>query len=258
LKTINLKSISFILTIYTSILFGQYNFDINQLIEESEKFIQQPINWELSDWGKLGLTTATTFILIHYDDVIRNEIKKLNFNRKSIPIEFGRILGEIYTTVLISGAFAITGFSSENYKHKKIAYEILQSAFYAGIIATSLKFIFGRARPYNELGKVSFQSLNRFSDDYWSFPSVHATLAFSLSTVLSDHVESDLLKLLVFTPAFLTAYSRVAQDYHWTSDVVLGAAIGYFVGKWVTSNHNENNPKISFQGDKLFLSIPLK
>jgi len=196
--------------------------------------------------------------LIHYDKNIRDEIQQINVNRKSFAIEIGRVWGEVYTSALIAGVFTISGFSSENNNHKKIAYEILQSAFYSGIITTSLKFLFGRARPNKELGESLFHSLNKFSDDYWSFPSGHTTLAFSLSTVLSENTKSDLIKIFCYLPAILTAYSRVVQDLHWTSDVFLGAAIGYFVGKWVTSIHSENNPIISFQGDKLLLSFPLK
>ena len=48
-----------------------------------------------------------------------------------------------------------------------------------------------------------------------------------------------LLKIVAFIPAFLTAISRVYQNYHWTSDVFLGAMIGYFTGKFITDLHKE-------------------
>ena len=86
-----------------------------------------------------------------------------------------------------------------------------------------------------------------FKNANWSLPSGHTTVAFSLSTVLAANTDSYVLKTAAFIPAFLTAFSRVYQDHHWTSDIFLGAMIGYFVGKFVTNLHEEKelSPKIA-------------
>jgi membrane-associated phospholipid phosphatase len=41
--------------------------------------------------------------------------------------------------------------------------------------------------------------------------------------------------------ASLVAFERVYSDKHWTSDVFLGAAIGYFVAKDIVKKDNKNN-----------------
>ena len=64
------------------------------------------------------------------------------------------------------------------------------------------------------------------------------------------------MKWLAYLPAVLTAFSRVYQDDHWTSDVFLGAAIGYFVGTWVHNQHDENDYSVSIiPGDQLTIRI---
>ena len=41
-----------------------------------------------------------------------------------------------------------------------------------------------------------------------------------------------------------TFASRIYQDYHWTSDDVLGAAIGAFVAEWVVNQHEANDHRV--------------
>jgi hypothetical protein len=236
---------------------GQADYNFDQFAKESQSLIKQPFKWDISDWGKFGIIASSTFLIIQFDSEIRNEFQKLEINRKSLPIETGRMWGEIYTTGVIGGVFAINGIVSDDKTSKKIAFEIFQSALYTGFITQSLKMLFGRSRPYTGEGSKSFNSFSKFSDDHWGLPSGHTSLAFSLSTVLSENSESDLLKILAFIPAIMTAYSRVIQDKHWTSDVFLGASIGYFVGKWVSNLHQKSGIEITQQYRGLQFSIPL-
>ena len=46
---------------------------------------------------------------------------------------------------------------------------------------------------------------------------------------------------LVYGVASLTAFSRLNRNKHWASDVFVGAAIGYFIGKMVV-RYNPFNP----------------
>ena len=103
-----------------------------------------------------------------------------------------------------------------------------------------LKFSFGRSRPYTGAGPFDFHPFSFEGDDFLSLNSGHTGLAFSLSTVLAANIKPTGLKILAFIPAFLTGISRVYDNEHWASDVFLGAFIGYFMGKFVTELHNNN------------------
>ena len=69
----------------------------------------------------------------------------------------------------------------------------------------------------------------------------------NLSTLLAANTNNNYLKALAFVPALLTASSRMYQNHHWASDVFLGAAIGYFTGKFITDLHKQNevDPRIN-------------
>jgi hypothetical protein len=240
-----------------TVTFSQNNFGIEQFKNESIQFVKQPINWEGSDWLKLGLIGAGTFIVMQVDQPVREMFQRNPDYIKSAPIEFGRYWGELYSPFIIAGSLGTYGLIKNNSSIQKLGFEIFQSTVYTEAIVALLKYSLGRARPYMNQGKNSFGNLYLLNEDYQSLPSSHTAIAFSLSTILSKNAQTDFMKIAAYLPAALTAISRVYQDQHWASDVFLGGIIGYVVGDWVTSQHKT---KISFQAfspRQLTVVIPL-
>ncbi len=241
-KNYGIKIILFFFLSLTSInSVAQNRYNLSQFAEESRKFVENPAGWHNNDWIKLGLISAGTILLTQTDQSVREIVLKDQSYFKSFPIETGRIWGEIYPTAIIAGSLGLHGLITGEETTKKIGFEIIQSAVYAGAITTFLKIAVGRARPFTNKEPGTFHPFTFFDDDFHSFPSGHATLAFSLSTVLAKNMRSDFLKVIVFLPAVLTMASRVYQDNHWVSDVFAGAAIGYFVGDWVIDLHGKQD-----------------
>lgn len=255
-----IKPILFYLIIISTsdIYFSQNYYNFKQFGNEAVEFIKQPSAWKIEDWGKLGLISLSTILTMNVDEPVRDEILKDREYYNSIPIEFGRIWGEPYTSVSIAGLFALSGVLNKNSINKKIGFEVFESLLFSGTVTQFSKMILGRARPYNNEGAFSYHPLNFTKDKYWAHPSGHTTLAFSLSTILSKNSKSDLIKAIVYIPACLTAFSRVYQDYHWTSDVLLGAFIGYFVAEWVYNIHeNKNKFELLSSNQLLTIAFPL-
>ena len=65
----------------------------------------------------------------------------------------------------------------------------------------------------------------------YSFPSMHAALAFSLLPILAKYLPKQKYFWIVF--AFLVAFSRIYFGFHFLSDVVFGAFAGYFIGNYL-------------------------
>jgi membrane-associated phospholipid phosphatase len=96
-----------------------------------------------------------------------------------------------------------------------------------GLLASVLKLAIGRPRPkmFDEAGAFDLDFL-AFSYKMNSLPSGHATTALAMAAALA-------LILPRWRPLFLaiglwTAASRVAVGAHYVSDVVAGAALGWF------------------------------
>ena len=100
----------------------------------------------------------------------------------------------------------------------------------AGIVE-ALKIGLGRARPYVPGGSGRFTGPS-LSPDYHSMPSGHTANAFAMATVLSNR-HPDWSPAL-YGLALAVGLSRIELGVHWPSDVVIGAAIGLWVGRQVT------------------------
>ena len=233
----------------------QLKYTFSQFGNETWDFIKQPTKWDGDDWLKIGLISAATFIVIETADqpvrdaVLRDGsfdtnglfIPESQKYYKSVPIEFGRMWGELYTPAVLFSGFAIHSLLADDITTRKIAYEIGQASIYAGAVTYILKLAIGRSRPYLNEGTTQFTPFTSiFSSDNKSLPSGHSTVAFILSTVLSRNVKSPVLKVLAYLPAAFTLISRVYQDQHWASDTFAGAAIGYFIATWVVDQHENN------------------
>ncbi len=233
----------------------QLKYTFSQFGNETWDFIKQPTKWDGGDWLKIGLISAATYLVIETADqtardaVLRDGkydanglfIKESQKYYKSIPIEFGRMWGELYAPVVLFGGFAIHSLLTDDISTRKIAYEIGQASLYAGAVTLLLKTAIGRARPYMEEGKTSFHPFSSlFNQDDHSLPGGHTAAAFVLSTVLSRNAKPIWLKVLAYVPAGLTFVSRVYQDQHWSSDDLLGGVLGYFIATWVVDQHENN------------------
>ncbi|KAF0152135.1 MAG: phosphoesterase PA-phosphatase-like protein [Ignavibacteria bacterium] len=238
-------------------MFAQNNYNLTQFKDEAIDFLKQPAKWENKDWLKLGLASVAAFAIMQTDQSVRTEFMKERSYYKSFPIELGRMYGELYSPLLFAGAFGLNGIFNNDKTSRKIGYEIIQTTIYAGAITTALKFAFGRARPFTEKGSKSFGNKSLFDDSFRAFPSGHTTIAFSISTVLAKNSESNLVKVLCYVPAILTAFSRVYQDKHWVSDVFFGGLIGYTVGSWVTSTHYEKELLQVGAPEQISIVIPI-
>ncbi len=133
-------------------------------------------------------------------------------------------------------------------------------ASYTGTMVTSyavrslLKHTIERERPYVD----DETRPDDTSEDYESFPSGHALLAFSAAAYTQTisrlwYPDSKLMQytsVAGWTLATVTAVLRVASGSHYLSDVVAGAAIGSafgFLGPYLTNRllaHDRNAPTV--------------
>ena len=209
-------------------------------MDETPKFFFNVKNWETDDFIILGSVTAATIGLIQIDNDIRDILIKNNLNHQTEFLDFGKAWGEPLVTLPISAGLYFHGLIAEDKSTRRVGFEVFQSFVYTGIVTALLKGAIGRARPYMNLSSKKFKPFNA-KNDFNSLPSGHTSVAFSLSTVLSNNFENNYLKAAAYLPAFITAYSRMSYNKHWLSDVFLGAVIGYFVGNFVHNLHEESS-----------------
>lgn len=146
-------------------------------------------------------------------------------------LDFSNEFGGPGVRLPIAGLFAAT-LLSKNTKLQDAAFTSLQSWLYSGILSYGLKYAFGRYRPEDGFGPDRFQP---FSSNT-SFPSGHTVAAFALITPWVLYYPHPVTYSL-FGISTGTAIARMARNKHWPTDVIAGAAIGFFVGRHLVRRH---------------------
>jgi membrane-associated phospholipid phosphatase len=127
---------------------------------------------------------------------------------------------------------AITGLVAHEPKLTGLAVNTAKSMAVATIAVQALKLTAGRTRPRDDRD-AGADDFSPFSGNA-SFPSGHATAAFAFATTLGDAIDRPWARVGLFALAGGTAWARVAQEAHWVSDVVAGAAVGVASAKFAT------------------------
>ena len=103
-------------------------------------------------------------------------------------------------------------------------------SFVTGIVTQIMKHLFGRARPnYTTLeNSQSFEFFN-LGSNFHSFPSGHSSTIFAVALVFSAALPKAKYFFIFF--ASIVAFSRIAVEAHFFSDVLGGAIVAYICFK---------------------------
>ncbi len=94
-----------------------------------------------------------------------------------------------------------------------------------------VKAVARRARPLDAQG-------NGFGQGGSSFPSEHSAAAWSIASVFAHEYPGFGTKVLAYGAASAMSASRVIGRKHFSSDVLIGSALGWWLGRQVFESHN--------------------
>lgn len=166
-------------------------------------------------------------------------------------------------TVIISVGLWGAGRLTNDRTMAEIGLRSVEAIAASGIVGYAMKSVAGRARPRVDINRPHDFKLGRgfgASGDYQSFPSGHTLAAFSLASAVTAESgrfwprRQVLIGVLTYGGATLSGLSRMYNNAHWASDVVLGAGIGTLSGimavRW-----NELHPDNWFDRTLLHVSL---
>ena len=147
-----------------------------------------------------------------------------------------------YTSFSNYGVYSLVGAGGGLYVWSKLSHDDHQRE--TGILAgeaaingfavdTAMKYTFGRERPNQG------QGLGNFLQGGVSFPSDHSAVAWSIASVIAHEYPGPLTQVAVYGLATAVSASRVVGKQHFPSDVVVGAAIGWLIGREVYRKHHD-------------------
>src|SRR5438067_2369095 len=205
------------------------------ILHDQRAIWTSPFNLKRGDakWlAPLGISTA---ILFATDRRTSGELIENgdNQNRLRISRDISRG-GEFYTTGGIAAAFYLVGRAGHNTRARETGLLSAEALIDSGIVVQALKAITQRPRPPADQGRGDF------FDGGSSFPSGHAISAWTLATVdAHDFKRHPLVQISAYSLAAAVSISRYTGRNHFLSDVLVGSAIGYGIGRYVYGAHHD-------------------
>ena len=212
---------------------------------DSKAYVVSPAKWELKQWLGFGAVTGAGLLAYTQDERIQeyftnHQSAAADNLSKYIFEPFGR-----FSPVLI-GSLYLTGRLAKNNRLAGTSLTAAKSLVVSSLIGGAVKQLTHRHRPYQDDIPDHANWDGPFSDiHYNSFPSGHSLSAFSMATVFAMEYRSTVwVPALAYTLAAGTAVSRLYDNKHWVSDVVIGSALGFVAGRFMWKQSQGNQKKI--------------
>jgi hypothetical protein len=201
-----------------------------------------PLHWKKNQWIGFAGVTAVSTLVYFYDGDVQETFQK---NRSHGGDEFVKYAiepwGDGTYSLPLMGAFYLEGLINKNPRSKKMALLGVKTFLVAGAYTRIPKYLAQRHRPDDDippdpnLWEGPFQGLS----GYYSFPSGHAVSAFAMATVIaSEYSDHWYVPIVSYSLASAVSLSRIYDNKHWASDVLIGGAFGYAMGKLIYNKDN--------------------
>jgi hypothetical protein len=217
-----------------------------RLGDEALEIVKTPIDTE--GYGLVGTLAVGGAVGITYifDGDIRGKLQGIKSKGLDRATDAGTLVGDPFLHMGIAAAVYGGGILADSPRWKETGEMLGEAIILADATTFVLKEAIGRARPFTKGDREKFTP-GQFKPDYDSLPSMHTSSSFAMASVMAATSESLAAKVLYYTAATFVGFSRIYQDKHWTSDVLLGAAIGELCGRVVTAAHvNKKKSNLSF------------
>jgi membrane-associated phospholipid phosphatase len=204
------------------------------ILRDQEAIWTSPLHLQKKDarWlVPLGLTTAGLIATDrHTAGALHDDQARL---RVSHAISYA---GALYTTGALATTSYVLGRWTDNPRLQETGLLGAEALANSVIVYSVLKGVTQRPRPREDGGRGHF-----FTGGV-SFPSAHATNAWSLATVVAyEYKDQPLARWGAYGIATLVSVSRFTGRNHFLSDVLVGSAIGYGIGRYVYHKHHDPN-----------------
>ena len=209
----------------------------------------------------LGVVTASTLLMIAYDQQIVDEAQRIgtrlnissdNFLKTYVavgdypifqgPTDLGStlyFLGDGWTHSAIAFSFLGFGLLKNDYRAQQTFSQLAEGMVSTGTSSQILKHITGRESPFAATvpgGRWDFFpdqiEYHKHVSEYDAFPSGHLATAYMTYLVIKENYpEKKYIKPLGITLLSLLSYQMLNNGVHWISDYPLALIIGHAGGK---------------------------
>lgn len=176
----------------------------------------------------LGLGTAA---LIATDRRTGDEMAE--FDKQLNASRIVSYAGSAYGVGGVAATFYLFGRARHDDRARETGVLATEALIDSAIVVTAIKKIAQRRRPTAAKGRSDF------FDGGSSFPSGHSIEAWSLATIVAnEYHDHTAVQIAAYGIASAVSVARFTGRKHYLSDVLVGSAMGYGIGKYVYRAHH--------------------
>jgi membrane-associated phospholipid phosphatase len=214
---------------------------LKNILRDQRAIWTSPLHLQKGDanWlAPLGLSTAALIV------TDRRTAGALHDNRLRLNISRDiSYLGSGFGAGTIAGSLYLIGRARGDARLRETGLLAAEALIDDSAVFPVIKVVTERTRPRKDLGR------GRFFHGGFSFPSGHAMSVWSLAAVVGDeYKERPLVRFGVYGLAAVVSASRFTGRNHFLSDVLVGSAIGYGIGRYVYRTHHDSALGSTSQG----------
>jgi membrane-associated phospholipid phosphatase len=202
-------------------------------VKDELRIWTSPLHLHRSDSKWLLPLAAGTAALLASDHAVREDVQELP-GLRTPSREISRLGGGIALTGATAGLYGL-GKLTHNSRAATAGLLAGDAVIQSTIVVSGLKLAFNRERPNKVDGSGSFWEGGR------SFPSGHAAATWSFATVVAnEYHDKPLVGIGAYGLATTVSLARIGGLNHFPSDVLVGAAVGTLIGRFVIHHHSHN------------------
>jgi membrane-associated phospholipid phosphatase len=206
------------------------------ILEDAKLYFTAPVRWDGKDWLYFAGSVAAIGVAHHYDADVRTHFIA-NDPALATDTNSYDLTDMAPAAVAFLGTWALAAFSDDS-RGRRETWVMAEATALSATTGFLLKFAAGRERPSDTADVDSW----RAGGD--SFPSLHATAAFAIGTVLAESGSDEYRwerRALGYGIGIATSYQRLKHNQHWLSDVVAGAALGISSAHFAMNRHETSD-----------------
>jgi hypothetical protein len=205
---------------------------------DTKNILTAPLRWDSKDWREASVVMGIAVGLFTQDENIQRWVQEHKNNTTGNISDDAKKIGTFSAPAVVG--LGLYGYIVGDGKARTTFLLSAESFIITGTFVQILKRATGRHRPYTGDSHDTWSGPSiSGQNDHLSLPSGDVSSAFAIASVVASEYDNIVVPSLVYTASTLIGLSRVHNNAHWSSDVFVGAAIGYFTGKAIVASHRD-------------------
>ncbi|MBV7531589.1 phosphatase PAP2 family protein [Chitinophaga sp. sic0106] len=232
----------------TTILYRINGTYLRSIWDDTKYTVTRPLHWEKKNFIQAGALVGLTGVLLASDYSIKQFFVHNQTNFWTSVTDQIEPFGNAYAPYIVAGMY-VAGVITHDRKLESGGLMAAKSLLISTAVYTVIKSVVRRGRPTYYDSPFNFAPPFSKDKQHTSFPSGHSNTVMTVATAVAELYGKDhpWVPWVAYGIAGLTGITRMYENRHWSSDILIGMSLGHFVTKSVFRHHRELEHKKAMQ-----------